>query len=503
MNSRAALLSVIAFAVSFGAKAEVTLPHILAEHMVIQRDQPVHIWGKAAPDEAVAVMFRGATEATKADALGRWSVYLAPGAAGGPFDLTVKGSNTIAFKDVLVGDVWVASGQSNMEFKLRQGDNAAAEIAAAKYPKIRRTLIDRKVADYPMEDASGQPWVDVNPENAGGASAVAYFFARHLQEKLGGVPIGIIETFWGGTPVEAWMSLRGIGSDPALMPIFSEWGKTEEAWPLVSANYEKQLAAWNEASASAKASGATVPAKPALTETRPGGAFVPAALYNAMIAPFTPYAIKGAIWYQGETNANANPNGASLYARAFQQMIRDWRRAWGEGDFPFLYVQLANYKASPAWADLREAQRQTLALANTGMAVTIDIGVPGNVHPTNKQDVGLRLALAARVIAYGEKIEDSGPMYRQAVREGSDMRVWFDHTTGGLSAKGGALKGFEIAGADRKYVAADAHIDGGSIVVSNGAVATPVYVRYAYADNPDCNLYNGEGLPASPFRSAE
>src|SRR6185312_6029244 len=212
------------------------------------------------------------------------------------FDLTVKGANTIAFHDVLVGEVWVASGQSNMEFKLRQADNAQTEIANAKYPKIRRTLLERKTADYPLEDAPGQAWTDINPENAAGASAVAYFFARHLQEKLNGIPIGIIESFWGGTPVEAWTSLRGIASDPALMPIFSEWAKTEENWPTTQANYEKQLAAWNTANEAAKAGGATPPAKPGLTETRPGGAFVPAALYNAMIAPLTPFPIKGAIW---------------------------------------------------------------------------------------------------------------------------------------------------------------------------------------------------------------
>ena len=472
--------------------------------MVIQRDQPVHIWGHAAPDEAVSVTFRGATQSTKADPLGRFGVYLAPGDAGGPFDLTVKGNNTIAFKDVLVGDVWIASGQSNMEFKLRQGDNAQAEIAAAKYPKIRRTLIDRKVSDYPVEDAPGQAWMDVNPENAANASAVAYFFARHIQQKENGIPIGIIETFWGGTPVEAWMSLHAIGADPGLMPIFSEWAKAEEAWPVVEATYQKQLADWNVTSAAAKSSGATVPAQPANPNLRPDGPYLPAGLYNAMIAPFTPFPIKGAIWYQGEANANDRPNGASLYARAFQAMIRDWRRAWGEGDFPFLYVQLANFKASPAWADLREAQRQTLSLANTGMAVIIDIGNPDNVHPTDKQDVGLRLALAARVVAYGEKIEDSGPTLRKAVREGAGLRVWFDHGTGGLVAKGGgAVKGFEIAGADRKFVSAEAHIEGASIVVSNAAVATPVYVRYAYADNPDCNLFNGEGLPASPFLSWE
>lgn len=503
MNKRSLLLAGLAIVFAFCANADVTLPHILADHMVIQRGQPVHIWGKASPNEAVTVSFRGASQSTNADALGRWSVSLAPGDAGGPFDLTVKGNNTIAFSDVLVGDVWVASGQSNMEFKLRQADNAAAEIAAAKYPKIRRMLTDNKVADYPMEDVTGQPWTDINPDNAGGASAAAYFFARHLQEKEGGIPIGIIESFWGGTPVDSWISLHGIASDPALMPIFAERARVEEAWPITEATYQKQLADWNAASAAAKANGTPVPAQPANPNVRPGGPYVPGGLYNAKIAPLTPFPIKGVIWYQGENNANTNLNGVSIYARAFQGMIRDWRRAWGEGDFPFLFVQLANYKSNSSWPDLREAQRQTLSLANTGMAVIIDIGNPDNIHPTNKQDVGLRLALAARAIAYGEKIEYSGPTFVHAAREGATLRAWFDHTTGGLKAKSGALKGFEIAAADRKFVAADARIEGASIVVSSSAVAAPVYMRYAWADNPDCNLYNGEGLPASPFKSWE
>jgi len=493
MYRRAVLLPVLLFAAAL-AHAEVTLPHILTEHMVVQRDLPVHIWGNAAPGEEVSVTFRGATQSANADGLGRWSVNLPPGGAGGPFDLTVKGANTIAFHDVLVGEVWVASGQSNMEFKLRQADNAQTEIANAKYPEIRRALLDRRVADYPLEDASVQPWTDINPENAGGASAVAYFFARHLHERLNGVPIGIIETFWGGTPVEAWTSMRALGSDPALSPFFSEWGRVLENWPTAQANYEKRLAEWTAAGSK--------PPKPGLSESRPGGANGPTGLYNAMIAPITRYPIKGVIWYQGESNANAGPAGASLYARAFQTMIRDWRKVWGEGDFPFLYVQLANYKANPAWAELREAQRQTLSLVNTGMATIIDIGNPTNIHPTDKQDVGLRLALAARVIAYGEKIEDSGPLFREARPERAAMRIWFDHTTGGMNAKGGGpLKGFEIAGTDRRYVPADAKIESNSIVVSNPAVAAPQYVRYAWADNPDCNLYNGENLPASPFRS--
>ncbi len=488
----------IALLICLSASADVTLPGILTEHMVIQRDLPVHIWGKAAPDEAVTVAFRGETKAAKADTFGHWSIYLAPGAAGGPFELTVKGANTIDFKDVLVGDVWVASGQSNMEFKLRQAENAAAEIAAAKYPKIRHILVARKVADYPMDDAQMQTWVACDPETAAGFSAAGYFFARHLQEKESGVPMGIIESYWGGTPVESWMSLRAIGEDPALMPIFSEWAKSLEAWPMVQAQFERRLAAWNQASAQGTPPATPKPGKP---ETGAGGAWTPSGLYNAMIAPLTPYPIRGAIWYQGESNAS--PARAPIYGRAFQQMIRDWRRAWGEGDFPFLYVQLANYKANPLWPEIREAQRQTLSLVNTGMAVIIDIGNPTNIHPTNKQDVGLRLALAARAVAYGEKIEYSGPMFRQASGEGSALRAWFDHTGAGLSAKGGALKGFEIAGADGKYVTADARIDGASVVVSNAAVTAPKYVRYAWADNPDCNLYNADGLPASPFRSGE
>ena len=478
-------------ALPFLASADVTLPALLAEHMVIQRGLPVHIWGKAAPDEAVAVTFRTGTQTTKADMAGQWSVYLPPSEAGGPFTLTVKGNNTITFKDVLAGDVWVASGQSNMEFKLRQGDNAATEIAAAKYPQIRRTVITRKVAEYPMDDAAVQPWMESTPDTAPNASAVAYFFARHLQEHLPGsgsvVPIGIIESFWGGTPVEAWMSLRAIGEDPALMPIISEWAKSSEAWPLVLAQYENRLKTWKE--------GTPKPNKP---ETGPGGSWEPAGLYNAMISPLTPYPIKGAIWYQGESNASVAR--APVYARAFQGMIQDWRHAWHQGEFPFLFVQLANFKANPTWPDVREAQRQTLSLANTGMAVTIDVGNPTNIHPTNKQDVGLRLALAARAVAYGEKLEYSGPVFRQATREGNTLRVWFEHA-GGLTAKNGELKGFEIAGPNGKFNPATARLEGTTVVVSAADTPAPVSVRYGWADNPECNLYNAAGLPASPFRS--
>jgi len=487
---------------SFYACAEVALPGILAEHMVVQRNLPVHIWGKAAPKEAVSVAFRGASQSTAADALGRWSVFLPPGEAGGPFDLTIKGANTIEFKDVLVGDVWIASGQSNMEFQLRQAADAANDIAAAKYPNIRFLKVARTVADYPLDNASVmRSWADINQETAPLASAVGYFFARNLHQKLN-VPVGVIDSTWGGTPADAWTSLHAIGEDPALMPVFAEWARATDSYSTMQATYEMRLQDWTRTAEKAKAEGKPEPPKPPVPGTRPGGQFTPAGLYNAMIAPLTPFAIRGAIWYQGETNAT--PTRAPIYARLFQTMIRDWRRAWGQGDFPFLFVQLANFQANPSWPEVREAQRQTLSLANTGMAVTIDIGNPTNIHPTNKLDVGLRLALAARAIAYGEKVEYSGPAFRQVVTEGSSMRVWFDHGGNGLMSKGGtALKGFEIAGADRKYVAAEARFDGSSVVVSSASVAAPVYVRYGWADNPECNLFNVDGLPASPFRSAE
>jgi sialate O-acetylesterase len=312
------------------------------------------------------------------------------------------------------------------------------------------------------------------------------------------VPLGLIETYWGGTPVEAWMSLRAIGEDPGLMPIFANWSRSVESYPDQLATYERTLAAWNEQSAKAKAEGKPATPRPA-APNGPGGLKTPTGLYNGMIAPIVPYPIKGAIWYQGEGNANAN--SFAVYARAFNAMVKDWRRAWGVGDFPFFWVQLPNYQANGFWAELREQQRQSLSLSNSGMVVSIDVGNPANLHPTNKVEIGTRMGLLARGTVYGEKVTWSGPMYRNAAREAAGMRVWFDHTEGGLTAKGGELKGFEVAGPDRKFVPAAARIDGTSVLVTNPSVAEPLYVRYGWADAPECNLYNGGGLPASPFRS--
>jgi sialate O-acetylesterase len=481
-------------------RADVTLPSLLADHMVIQRGLPVHVWGVATPHEIVSVGFRGETKSATTDDDGRWSVFLSPGEAGGPFQLTIKATNTIILNDILVGDVWIASGQSNMEFPMTGLVNSESEIAAAQFPKIRIFVVKHKPADYPLEDVESKGWAACTPETVADSSAVAYFFARNIQQKEG-VPVGLIETFWGGTAAESWTSLHGLSTDASLMPVFSERAKTLAEESTTRLRQEKEEREYQLAVAQAKADGKPIPWR----QWHPDfAAWAPAALYNGMIAPLTPFAIRGVIWYQGEANSGER---APLYARLFQTMIRDWRNSWGEGDFPFLFVQIANWNTAPEglWPDVRNAQRQALALRNTGMAVTIEIGDAEDIHPKNKQDVGLRLALAARAITYGEKIEWSGPLYRQITQEDHALRVWFDHATG-LAAKGAAgtpLVGFEIAGADGKYSAAEAKIDGASVVVSSAAVPTPVSVRYGWAANPTCNLVNKDGLPASPFQGPE
>jgi len=492
------LLLLAALALSARSFADVTLPALLADHMVIQRGLPVHIWGMAAPHESVSATFRGETKSTAADDNGRWSIFLSPGEAGGPFQMNVKATNAITLNDILVGDVWVASGQSNMEFAMNSLVNAQTEIAAAQYPRIRLFQVDHKPADYPLDDVGSKGWAVCTPETVADSSAVAYFFAQNIQQKLG-VPIGLIETFWGGTPAESWTSLRGLAADASLMPVFAARSKTVATQSTTVLQQQREERDYQQAMAQAKANGTPPPE----WHWHPDfAAWAPAALYNGMIAPLTPFAIRGVIWYQGE--ANSGPDRAPFYARLFQTMIRDWRNHWGEGDFPFLFVQIANWETSPEalWPDVRNAQRQSLALKNTGMAVTIDIGDAIDIHPKNKQDVGLRLALAARAIAYGEKIEWSGPLYRQVTQEEHALRVWFDHADG-LAAKGTSLTGFEVAGVDGKYVAADARIDGASVVVSNSTVPAPVSVRYGWAANPACNLINREGLPASPFQAPE
>jgi sialate O-acetylesterase len=486
----------------FGAvslHAEVKLPNVLCDHMVLQRDRPVHLWGMADPGEKVSGHFRGNSDTVEADSLGRWSMNLPPGSAGGPYQLVVEGKNTIRLNDVLVGDVWVASGQSNMEVPMKQTPpwstsirNMQEELATANHPQIRLFHVEKKASYYPKTDVDSVAWISCTPESVADFSAVAYFFGRELEDKEH-VPIGLIETSWGGTPAEAWTSLDALSADDSLMPVFRYRAHMMENESTTLLKLQAMQADVDRAVAQGKSASMPWHLDP--------NAWAPAALFNAMIAPLVPLSIRGVIWYQGESNTN--PEQTPVYGRLFQTLIQDWRTKWGEGDFPFLFVQIANYRTADEWPSVRDAQRRALSLTNTGMAVTIDIGDSENIHPSDKQDVGHRLALLARAISYGEKIEDSGPLFEQAVPEGSHMRIWFDHASSGLVAKGDRLNGFEVAGADGKFVPAEAEISGQNVIASSAAVQKPLYVRYGWAADPHCNLFNYENLPASPFTSQQ
>jgi sialate O-acetylesterase len=500
-RSQGGLLSVAAAAVliSMGKplQAEVQLPHILSDHGVLQREAPIHIWGWAGPNEKVEVDFHAQKRGVTANQYGEWGLWLAPESAGGPFTLSVKGESgaPIVYSDMLVGDVWFASGQSNMEMPLKgfgadtlvkDGDK---EIAGATQPQIRLLLVDHKTASFPQQDWTGT-WTLCTPETAKDFSAVAYLFGREIQQKEH-VPIGLIDSTWGGTPVEAWASMDALAADSSLMPAFASWAKFNDGQTRLT----DIVAEEKRQDAAAEASGQPKPKHPwhPFPES-----WEPAQLYNGMIAPATPYTIKGAIWYQGETNSP--PERAPLYSKLFATMISDWRQRWNEGAFPFLYVQISSFN-SPGenWGLLRDQQRRTLSVANTAMAVSLDYGLADNVHPPNKQIVAGRLALAAEALAYGKSVEYSGPAYRTMTVEGSKARLYFDHAGAALSAKGGKLMGFEIAGKDHNYVPAEAVIEGQSVVVSANAVAEPVSVRYAWQGFTSANLYNSAGLPTSTF----
>jgi sialate O-acetylesterase len=472
MFTAAKLSLTLALAVSL--QAAVKLPALISDHMVLQAGVPVRIWGSSDPGSTVRIVFQGQDVYTRTAPNGKWAAWLKPLAAAGPLDMTISWGEVVraieparvdlkqvTLHDILVGEVWLGSGQSNMEFNLSNANNHDDEIAHADYPLIHIFRVKRAIADQPADDVEGS-WQVSSPQTIGRFSAVEYFFGRELHQSLH-VPIGLIESDWGGTPAQAWTSRERLESDPALKYVWEEWERAKS------------------------------------TGQEPRYPSTPASLYNGMIAPLTPYTIRGVIWYQGE--ANATEAQAFRYRRLFTAMIQDWRSHWGEGDFPFLFVQLANFKSNEWWPILRESQTETLHLNNTGMAVAIDIGESRDIHPKNKQDVGHRLALAARHIVYGQQVEYSGPMYRQITAEGSQMRLWFDHAAGLEAKSGGALTGFTIAGADGAFVPADARIDSNTVVVSNPAVSNPISVRYAWADDPVCNLINHAGLPASPFRT--
>ncbi len=440
--------------------ADVALPKIFGDEMVLQRDKPLTIWGTADANEKVTVTIGDSSKTTSAGQNGKWSVELPSlPASKKPVPFTVQGNNKISLKNVLIGDVWICSGQSNMEWSVDRGKNPQQEIAAADHPQIRLFTVKRHKADAPVDDVTGS-WAICTPASIPKFSAVGYFFGRYLQKHLD-VPIGLINSSWGGTPAEYWTPKSSFENDPQL----------------------KQ------------------------TSDHPHAQNVmttPSVLYNGMIAPLAPLTIRGAIWYQGESNVPM----ARHYAKMFGAMITGWRREFGQGDFPFLFVQIApwNYAGIKSWPrsgapEVREAQLQTLALPNTGMVVTTDIGNVKDIHPKNKQEVGRRLGLAARAVAFGENIVASGPIFREMKIDGDRAILSFDHVGGGLLARGETLSHFQVAGKDKKFVDAQAKIQGDKVIVWSDAVSEPVAVRFGFSDIAEPNLFNKEGLPASPFRT--
>jgi sialate O-acetylesterase len=379
--------------------------------------------------------------------------------------------------------------------------SAKDEIAAANFPKIRLFTVTRAVGE-PKPYELGKGWAECSPTTVGSFSAVGYFFGRELHKSLDGVAIGLVASSWGGTPCESWTSQAALEANPEFKSILDRYAGQLKEYPEKKKEYDAALAKYEEAVKKATTDGTKPPAKP-MAPVGPDSPYRPSGLWSAMIQPLTPMAIRGVIWYQGEANASRGQQ----YRTLFPAMITDWRKQWGLGDFPFLFVQLANFRERAAqpgesgWAELRDAQLSTLRVPATAMAVAIDIGEAGNIHPANKQDVGKRLCLGALKVAYGRDLVYSGPIYQSMKVEGNKVRLTFAHTGKGLEAKGGELKGFAIAGADKKFVWAKAAIDGQTVVVSADEVAAPVAVRYGWADNPECTLYNADGLPASPFRT--
>jgi len=471
------------------------------DHAVVQRGMPVPVWGKADPGSNVVVRFAGQEKTAAADKSGRWLVRLDPleaSATGQSLTVKVENGPPIVRQDLLVGEVWVCSGQSNMAFVLRGAIGAEQVMKTAGDAQLRLFGAHATSVDEPAGKVGGA-WVVDSPENAANFSAVGYFFGKELRQKLG-VPVGLIRSAVGGTVAEAWTPRADLETNPTLKPLLDQQAKLVADYPARLENYRqneaKLLADYEDKLAKAKVAGLEPPKKPQPPPSPAQSANRPSGLYNGSIAPLVPYAIRGAIWYQGESNSSRGKE----YRTLFPAMIGSWRKAWGQGDFPFLFVQITPHNGMTP--ELREAQRVTTETTpNTAMAVTVDVGDATDIHPKQKQPIGHRLALAARALAYGEKIEYSGPTYDAMSVSGNRVTLTFEHLGGGLVAKDGALRGFTIAGADGKFSPAQASIEGPTIVVSSESIPEPVAVRYGWANVPDVNLYNQAGLPASPFET--
>ncbi len=505
MNSRSRPLgfALLSFICAAALHADVTPHALFCDHAVLQRDKPIPVWGQAAPGEKVAVRLADLpAQSTTADAAGRWSVRLPAQPAGGPFKLVFQGNNRVEMNDVWLGEVWVCSGQSNMERQLglRHGQqplvNWEAEAASADYPQIRHFAVARTPSDTPRANTAGK-WDVCSPQTVDQFTAVGYYFGRELHRHLK-VPVGLIHSSWGGSPAETWVSQARLATD--FPDVIAAQAKAIADYPAALAKYQAAepdlLKTWQEAAATAAAAGKPAPRKPAPPGNPRSANHRPSALHNGMITSLQPYALRGVIWYQGESNSSR----AEAYRTLFPALIADWRTQWGQGDFPFLFVQIAPHKSQSP--EIRDAQLHTWRVTpNTAMVVTADIGDANDIHPTRKEPVGVRLALAARALAYGEKTNYSGPRFTTAAIAGAKVTLQFDHLGGGLVAKDGALRGFTISGDGKTFVPAQAEIVGDTVVVSAEAVPTPLAVRYGWANVPDVNLFNAAGLPASPFRT--
>jgi sialate O-acetylesterase len=524
--------------------AEVRLPAVFADQMVLQADAKIPVWGMAAAGEEIQVALADKSAKTKADAEGKWFIELEPLPASTTSQtLVVTGSNRIEIRDVLMGEVWICSGQSNMYFAMDHDEDAPKEITVAD-PYLRHFFVPEQGAVHPAFTLRGG-WKSFGPETGKRFSAVAYYFGKNLRARLNR-PVGLVVSSWGGSNIQAWMSIESLQQTPAFtkdVEVYQdflehydenknsyaqrvqEFERQNKQWSEeVDKPYRAALAAWDARAREAKARGQVEPPKPTISRpapTRPlspeGDRGVPSTPFNAMISPLIPYGVKGVLWYQGESNT---PQGED-YFELLSRMILDWRKRWGRDDLPVVVVQLPlfrqpareaveeSHKGNFAW--VRDAQFRILKLPQTGLAVALDQGNPADIHPKRKSEVGRRASLVARRLAYSEDIVATGPFYQSMKVEGGKARLTFTSIGAGLSigpTSGGAspqpgdkLSGFAIAGANKKWFAAEAQIDGDTVVVGSKEVSSPVAVRYGWGSNPPCNLYNKDGLPAAPFRT--
>jgi sialate O-acetylesterase len=491
--------------VSLPLPAEIRLPGVFSDHAVLQRDQPVRIWGTALPKEVISLQFHMQSVTAVADEMGEWEVWLQPEPAGGPYVLSVSGNqgSRLERKDLLVGDVWIASGQSNMNMPLK-GFNAGMlikdgekEIAAAHHPRIRM-LIQKKATSNVPQYQSDDSWSECTPDTARNFSAVAYFFGREISKRED-VPVGLIDITWGSTPAHSWISPIGI-SEANLTSVAADGDMIAQD----QARADRIRAQYKEEDDMNRQEGKPLGTHPAIPNDH-AGSWVPGTLFNAMISPYTRYSIKGVIWYQGETDAV--PARSMYYQRVFPALIQDWRRHWAQGDFPFLFVQISSFHSAPElWAQVRDAQRRTLSLVNTGMAVSLDVGVENNIHPPDKQMVATRLAANALHIAYGEAGEFSSPLFLQTSVEGNSIRCWFTHADG-LNTRESTLGDFEVAGEDGRFVPAVAYVEkvgsSDTIIASAPSIAAPRFVRYGWAGVVTHFVYNRAGFPLGTFTSMD